>query len=316
MTVYVMRRVLLLIPVGIGISMLVFGLVYFIPGDPVDVVLGADYSPETAELLREQLGLNQPVPLQYLKWLEGIAKGQLGYSIYPFGGVKYDGEPVSKLISQRLPTTIGLTVGTMIFAVIISFPLGMLAAVKQHTLLDSILRILAVLGISMPVFWFGLLLIMFFAVRLGWLPSSGNYREGGIEALVLPITALGISQVALVTRMTRSAVLEVLQQDYIRTAWAKGLRPRAVYFRHTLRNALIPVVTVLGVQFGSLMGGAVLTETVFAMPGLGRLLVESLYRRDYPVIQGCVLVITFFFVISNLVVDVLYSYIDPRVSLS
>ncbi|HBY99284.1 MAG: ABC transporter permease [Ardenticatenaceae bacterium] len=312
---FILRRLVLLVPVLIGITILVFGMIYMIPGDPVVVILGSDYTPENAELLREELGLNRPVIAQYASWLGNVLHGDLGYSIFPFGGVKYSGQPVGKLILSRLPTTLSLTIGTMILAVLLAIPLGVLSATRRNSIVDNVLRIVSMLGISMPVFWFGLLLILVFAVKLGWLPSNGNFFNSGPKALILPIVALGIAQAGLITRMTRSTMLEVLGEDYIRTARAKGLRESVVYYRHALRNALIPVVTVIGLQVGALLGGAVLTETIFSMPGLGRLLVESVFRRDYPVIQGCVLVITLLFVFTNLVVDILYAILDPRVRL-
>jgi peptide/nickel transport system permease protein len=312
---YIARRLLMLIPVTVGITVLVFALIHLIPGDPVVVILGSDYTPETAQLLREQLGLNRPIYMQYLSWIADVFRGNLGYSIFPFGGVRYSGDPVSQLILSRLPVTLTLTFGTMAVAVIIAVPVGMASAVKRNSILDNIMRVLSIVGVSMPVFWFGLLLILAFAITLHWLPSSGNIRTLGMKAIILPAIALGVSQAALISRMTRSTMLEALGEDYIRTARAKGLKDVIVYYRHALRNALLPVVTVIGLQFGALLGGAVLTETVFTMPGLGRLLVESVFRRDYPVIQGCVLAIAFLFVMTNLVVDLLYAFLDPRVSL-
>lgn len=279
---YIARRLLMLVPVTIGITVLVFALIHLIPGDPVVVILGSDYTPETAKLLREQLGLNRPIYIQYLAWIGNVMHGDLGHSIFPFGGVKYAGDPVSQLILSRLPVTLTLTFGTMALAIVIALPVGMMSAVKRNSVLDNIMRVLSIVGISMPVFWFGLLLIMAFAIKLHWLPSSGNLRALGLKAIILPVVALGVSQAALISRMTRSTMLEVLGEDYIRTARAKGLKDTAVYYRHALRNALLPVVTVAGFQFGALLGGAVLTETVFTMPGLGRLLVDSVFRRDYP----------------------------------
>nr|PZN73363.1 MAG: peptide ABC transporter [Pseudomonadota bacterium] len=313
---FIMRRLVLLVPVLFGITLLVFSMIHLIPGDPVTVILGSEYTPETAQVLREQLGLDRPLHIQYLDWMGNVLRGDLGYSIFPFGGVKYSGEPVLNLIKARLPVTLSLTVGTMILALLVGVPLGMIAAVKRNTVTDNVMRIVAMIGISMPVFWFGLLLIMVFAMRLRWLPASGNFTTAGPQALIMPVITLGIAQAALITRMTRSTMLEVLGEDYIRTARAKGLRERAIYYRHALRNALIPIIPVAGFQFGALLGGAVLTETIFTMPGLGRLLVDSVFRRDYPVIQGCVLVITLFFVLTNLIVDVLYAFLDPRIRLS
>lgn len=313
---YIARRFLMLVPVLIGATVVVFSFIHLIPGDPIVTILGDEYTPEAAQLLREQLGMDRPVYIQYFAWVGDIARGSLGHSIFPFGGVKFTGHPVSKLIIDTLPTTITLTFGTVILAVVIAIPIGMITAIKRNSVIDTVLRVVSMVGISMPVFWFGLLLIMVFAIELHWLPASGNMRVSGPKAMILPIVTLSISQAALISRMTRSAMLEVLGEDYIRTARAKGLKDIIVYYRHALRNALIPIITVIGFQFGSLLGGAVLTETVFTMPGLGRLLVESVYRRDYPVIQGCVLVIALLFVLTNLVVDLLYAFLDPRVSLA
>ena len=313
---YLVRRLVMLLPVLIGTTVIVFSFIHLVPGDAALVILGNDYTPEGARQLRNQLGLDQPVYVQYLTWMGNVLQGNLGNSIYPFGGIKFRGDPVVKIIFERLPTTVALTFGTMTLSILLALPIGMITAIKRNSTTDSILRIVSMIGISMPVFWFGLLLILVFAVRLHWLPANGNISTSGLQALILPIIALGISDAALLSRMTRSAMLEVLTEDYVRTARAKGLKDLLVYYRHALRNALIPIVTVVGFQFGGLLSGAILTETIFTMPGLGRLLVESVFRRDYPVIQGCVLVIALMFVLTNLVVDLLYAYLDPRVSLT
>ncbi len=313
---YLARRLVMLLPVLIGTTVIVFSFIHLVPGDAALVILGNDYTPEGARQLRNQLGLNQPVYVQYLTWMGNVLQGNFGNSIYPFGGIKFKGDPVVKTIFERLPTTVALTFGTMTLSLLLALPIGMITAIKRNSTTDSILRIVSMIGISMPVFWFGLLLILVFAVQLHWLPANGNISTSGLKALILPIIALGISDAALLSRMTRSAMLEVLAEDYVRTARAKGLVDLVVYYRHALRNALIPIVTVVGFQFGGLLSGAILTETIFTMPGLGRLLVESVFRRDYPVIQGCVLVIALMFVLTNLVVDLLYAYLDPRVSLT
>jgi peptide/nickel transport system permease protein len=307
----------MLIPVLLGISVVVFGFIHLIPGDPVLIILGDEYTEETAQQLRHVLGLDRPIHVQYFAWVGRVLRGDLGRGIFPFSGMKTGGSgyPVMVQIRAKLPTTVLLTVGAMVIAVTIALPLGVITAVRKDSFLDSIIRTISVLGVSMPVFWQGLLLIFLFAINLHWFPSGGSIRDMGLKVMVLPWIALGVSQAALVTRMTRSTMLEVLGEDYIRTARAKGLKEAVVYYRHALRNALVPVVTVVGLQFGRLLGGAVLTETVFNLPGLGRLLVQSVYRRDYPVIQGCVLVIAFFFVFANLLVDILYALLDPRVSL-
>ncbi len=306
----------MLLPVLIGTTVIVFSFIRLVPGDAALVILGNDYTPEGARELRNQLGLDRPAYIQYLTWMGNVLQGNLGNSIYPFGGIKFKGDPVVKVIFDRLPTTLALTFGTMVLSILLAVPIGMITAIKRNSAVDSILRIVSMIGISMPVFWFGLLLILVFAIQLHWLPANGNFTTNGFQALILPVVALGISDAALLSRMTRSAMLEVLAEDYVRTARAKGLKDLVVYYRHALRNALIPIVTVVGFQFGGLLSGAVLTETIFTMPGLGRLLVESVFRRDYPVIQGSVLIIALMFVITNLVVDLLYAYLDPRVSLA
>lgn len=314
---YLLRRMSMVIPVLLGISVVVFGVIHLIPGDPVVTILGDEYTEETAQQLRQMLGLDRPVHVQYLAWLGRALRGNLGRSTFPFAGVKGggSGDPVLGTILFKLPTTIVLAAGALLVSLITSIPLGVITAARKDSLLDNIARPLSVLGVSMPVFWQGLLLILIFSIKLRLLPPGGSIRDLGLKVMILPWITLGVSQAGLVTRMTRSTMLEVLGEDYIRTARAKGLRETIVYYRHALRNALIPVVTVVGLQVGRLLGGAVLTETVFNLPGLGRLLVESVYRRDYPVIQGCVLVIALFFVLSNLLVDILYASLDPRVSI-
>ena len=303
---FIARRFLLLIPVLLGVSLLVFSLIHFAPGDPVFASLGMDYDAEQAERLRQELGLDKPVPQQYVWWLGKVLRGDLGRSIV-------GGETVLNLIRSRLPHTIILTLGSMLVSLLLAIPLGVISAVYRNSIIDNASRVLAMIGISMPVFWLGILLLLFFSLRLRWLPASGSFMEHGLKSLVLPSIALGTSFTALTMRMTRSAMVEVLLEDYVRTAWAKGLSGRLVYVRHALRNALIPIITVIGMQFGLLLGGAVLTETIFNIPGLGRLLVEAVNRRDYPLIQGVILVTSLIFVAANLLVDLLYVYLDPRI---
>jgi len=317
MSKYILRRLIMLLPVLFGISVVVFGFIHLIPGDPVVTILGSEYTQETAEQLERILGLDKPLHIQYGVWLGRALRGSLGNSIFPFGGVREAGSgiPVLDLIMGRLPTTSVLTGAAMIISIMIGLPGGVITAGTKDSWLDNVARIISVLGISMPIFWFGMLLILVFSLKLRWLPPGGSMDDVGLKVMILPSLALGFSQVALVTRMTRSTMLEVLGEDYVRTARAKGLRENAVFLRHALRNALIPVVTVIGLQFGRLLGGAVLTETIFNLPGLGRLLVDSVYRRDYPTIQGCVLFIAFVFVFMNLLVDILYAFLDPRVSM-
>lgn len=303
---YIARRLILLIPVVFGITVLVFLVVHFAPGDPLKLKMGEYYREEDTETLRHKYGLDQPLPVQYVFWLGSVLRGDLGRSIFT-------NEPVLRMIMDRLPTTITLAVGTMIVALLIAVPLGVVAATHKDTWFDNVSRIVAMLGVSLPVFWVGLLLIIVFALKIPIFPPGGTVREYGLKAMVLPSVTLGSAFAALITRITRSSMVDTLSDDYVRTARAKGLSSGTVNYRHALRNALIPVVTVVGIQFGTILGGAVLTETIFNLPGLGRLLVESVTRRDFPVIQGGVLLIALSFVLSNLLVDVLYVFVDPRI---
>lgn len=304
---YVLRRLLLLVPVVVGVTALVFFVLHLAPGDPVYVLLGQEYSEETAAELRRQLGLDQPLPVQYILWLARVVRGELGRDIIT-------GEQVSAQLASRLPTTLLLAATSLAVALAIGVPAGIASARHRGKLIDHTSRVLAMAGVSLPVFWLGMLLIVTFSLKLQWFPPGGSVRDHGLVALVLPALTLGSTFAALITRITRTALLEVLGTDYIRTARAKGLQEWAVLYRHALRNALIPIVTVLGLQVGHLLSGAVLTETVFSLPGLGRLIVDSVLRRDYPLLQGCVLVTALVFVFVNLLVDVLYAYLDPRIT--
>ncbi|MDR7543075.1 MAG: ABC transporter permease [Armatimonadota bacterium] len=304
---YVRRRLALLVPVVVGITVLVFLLAQLAPGDPVIVMLGPEYDERTAARLRRELGLDRPLVIQYLRWLARAARGDLGRDFI-------SKVPVTDQIGARLPTTLLLTGTTMVVALAVGIPVGVLSAVRRDSLADHLGRVVAMIGVSVPVFWLGMLLIMAFAVRIQWFPPGGSVREYGLRALVLPAVALGLSFAALITRITRAALLEVLGLDYVRTARAKGLAQRVIVYHHALRNALIPIVTIVGLQVGTLLSGAMLTETIFSLPGLGRLLMESVSRRDYPLLQACVLVTTLLFVLANLVVDVLYAYLDPRIT--
>ncbi|HBY99367.1 MAG: ABC transporter permease [Ardenticatenaceae bacterium] len=303
---YILRRLVLFIPVALGITIIVFVLIRFAPGDPIYTMLGLDYSKEAAEGLRHQLGLDRPIPVQYAFWVGRVLRGELGRSFF-------SREPVLAMILRRLPTTVMLTITSMSVALLISVPTGIISARWKDTIIDNVSRLVAILGVSIPVFWLGLMLLVVFGAYLRWFPIGGTVQEYGPKALVLPSIALGSGFTALLTRMIRSNLIETLGEDYIRTARAKGLTDNKVYFHHALKNALIPVITVVGLQFGTLLGGAVLTETIFNLPGLGRLLVDAINARDYPIIQGCVLTISFFFVVANLVVDVMYGFIDPRI---
>jgi len=300
---YILKRVVLALPVLVGVSVVVFVAIRLIPGDPAQLMAGQAATQEVVQQIRQSLGLDQPLPVQYLYFLRNVVRGDLGRSLF-------NGAPVAEELAQRFPRTVRLALASMAVASLIGIPAGILAATRRSTWVDTAVMLVALAGVSVPVFWLGLNLILLFSVRLQWLPSFGyeTWRH-----LVLPSLTLGAASTAIVARMTRSAMLEVLGQDYVRTARAKGLAERVVVNRHALRNALIPVVTVLGLQLGTLLSGAVLTETVFAWPGIGRLLVEAVLARDYPIIQGATLLIAATFVVLNVAVDVLYGLLDPRI---
>ena len=305
MLVYLIRRLVLLVPVVLGVVTLVFLLIHAIPGDPVEVMLGEQARAADKELLRHELGLDRPLAEQYLSYVAGLARGDLGRSIH-------SREPVLRVIAARLPATLLLTLASLAVAVALAVPLGMLAAVRRGSAADRGSMLFALLGVSMPNFWLGPLLILLFSIHLGWLPVSGM---GGPAHLVLPAVTLGTSLAAILTRMVRASVLEVIREPYVTTARAKGLPERAVLYRHTLRNALVPLVTVLGLQFGALLSGSVITETIFSWPGVGRLVIQAIYQRDYPLVQGCVLVISLCYVLVNLFTDAAYGLVDPRIRL-
>ena len=312
MSRYILRRLLLVIPLLLAVSLATFLLINLAPGDPISSRFGLNMNnlePERIEEIREELGLNDPLPVQYLRYLGDLLRGDLGRSITT-------NRPVSEEILLRLPATIKLTLAAMLFVVLIAVPLGIISAVKRGSLIDSSSMGAALVGVSMPSFWFGIMLMLLFSLKLGWLPTGGQGDgtvAGGAKALILPAITLGAALMGLVARLSRSSMLEVLDQDYMRTARAKGLAPRLVMVRHGVRNALIPVITVLGVQFASLLGGAVIVETIFSWPGMGRLAINAISRRDYPVIMGTVLVFSVVFVLANLLVDIIYTIIDPRI---
>lgn len=305
---YILRRFISLIPVLLGITLVVFLIIHYAPGDPVANMMGETYfDQDEYERLQHELGFDKPVMIQYLTWLGRIAKGELGNSLIRK-------RPVIDLIFERFPNTLILAGAGVFFALIIAIPIGILTAVYQDTWIDNIGRILALLGVSMPAFWRGLMLMLVFSWYIRIFPSGGSIGEKGPIAIVLPAISLGISLAAIVMRMTRSSMLEVLRQDFITTARAKGLSEATVLFKHSLKNALIPVVTVVGLQIGYLMGtGAILTETVFSWPGLGRLIVQAINERDVPLVQGLILFVALMFVLVNLLVDVIYVYLDPRI---
>lgn len=300
---YIGNRILQLIPVLFGVSLIVFTLLYFSPGDPVKLLMGETIDAKTLADTREAMGLNKPFFQRYLDYIVGI--------IFNFDfGISYATKrPVSELILESFPNTLKLTLISMIIAVIGGVVLGIISALKQNTWIDSTISVIALIGISFPTFWLALLAIILFAVQLGWLPASGFDHW---QAMILPCAVLAISCVGSLTRMTRSSMLDVVRQDYIRTAKAKGLTSTAIVLGHELKNALIPVITVIGMDFGSLLGGAVLTEVIFSIHGIGRLIVDSIKMRDYPVIQGSVLFIAVLACLVNLIVDVIYMLIDPK----
>jgi peptide/nickel transport system permease protein len=289
----------------------VFGLVHLTPGDPAAVILGDRATPEDIARLRDQLGLNDPLPVQFVHWFGNVLRLDFGESIFL-------GEPVTQALLDRVQPTALLTLYALSIQVLIGIPAGVLAAVRYNSPVDRALTVMAISGSAIPTFFLGILLILIFAVRLRWLPSGGYVPFGEdpvahVKGMLMPAFALGFSAAGLLARLVRSSMLDVLREDYVRTAFAKGLPEQLVIVRHALRNALIPALTVIGISLGALLGGAVVTETVFTIPGMGRLVVQSIARRDYPVIQGAIIAIAMTYVLVNLVVDVLYVYVDPRV---
>jgi peptide/nickel transport system permease protein len=297
------RRLALLVPTVLGVVTLVFFLVHLIPGDPVEVMLGETASRADLAQLRAALGLDRPLGEQYARFVGGLARGDLGRSFF------YR-KPVAAVIAGALPATALLAATALAVSLAIALPLGVIAAVRRDRLTDRLAMLGSLIGVSMPNFWLGPMLIILFSFRLGWLPVSG---KEGAASLVLPALTLGMALAAILARMTRASMLDVLGEDYLRTARAKGVREAVVIGRHALRNALLPVVTIVGLQFGALLSGAVITENVFAWPGVGTLLIQAITARDYPLVQGCVLVIALCYVTVNFLTDVLYSVIDPRV---
>jgi peptide/nickel transport system permease protein len=301
---YIAKRILLLIPVIIGVSFIVFGLLELSPGDPARNILGTNASPEEVTQLREEMGLNDPFLVRYGRFIKDLVlHGDLGNSYI-------SRTPVVNEIAARAGYTFKLAVFATIIAIVLGIPIGIISAVKQYSLFDNVTMIFALLGICMPVFWLGLLLILLFSVNLGWFPSSGFDTA---KQMILPSIALAAQSVSVITRMTRSSMLEVIRQDYIRTVRAKGQKEKVVVIRHALGNALIPILTTIGTQFGQLLGGAVMTEVIFSIPGVGRLMVDSILMRDTPMVLGCILFVAISFSIVNLIVDLLYSFVDPRI---
>jgi len=328
---YILKRLLQLIPVIIGVTIIAFSLIHIAPGDPARTMLGQHATQKEINEIRDKYGLDEPIIVQYGIWLSGVLRGDFGRSIIT-------NELVINEISSRFPNTIELAIMAMLFAILIGGLAGIISASRQYSVTDYSVMGIALFGISMPVFWLGIMLMMIFGVILGWLPIGGRidlfipYQRitgfllidsiitlnlpaliSSIKHLILPAIALGTIPMAMIARVTRSSMLEVLRQDFIRTERAKGLSERTVIYKHAVRNAMVPVVTVIGLNFGLLLAGAILTETVFSWPGLGRLVVEAVYERDYPLVVGCILFFAVVFVIVNLITDILYTFIDPRI---
>ncbi|HET9469451.1 MAG TPA: nickel ABC transporter permease [Vicinamibacterales bacterium] len=300
---YLIRRLLLTVPVLLGVATLVFSLIHFIPGDPAQAMLGEGAAPEDVAQLRARLGLDKPLLVQYGAFLQGLVRGDLGVSLR-------NDQPVLQQILERMPATAELALASMAVAVLIALPLGIIAAVWRGTAVDYSAMTLSLVGISVPNFWLGPLLAIVFAVELGWLPVGGR---GTLAHLVLPAVTLGAALAAILARMTRASLLEELREPYVLAARAKGVSRSRAILHHAFRNSLIPIVTILGLQFGVVLTGAVITETIFAWPGIGRLLIQSISFRDYPTVQGCVLLIAVTYVGVNLITDLTYGFLDPRI---
>lgn len=300
---FILKRLMLLIPVLLGVSLLVFAIMSFTPGDPAQLILGENAPAEAVAELRKDMGLNDPFILRYARFVGNALTGDLGQSYT-------SGRDVFDEIFSRFPNTLVLATLGVIIAVLIGIPVGIISATRQYSMIDSGSMIFALLGVSMPNFWLGLMMILVFAVNLGWVPSGG-YSDW--SSLILPAITLGTGSAAIITRMTRSSMLEVIRQDYIRTARAKGVSEQVVINQHALKNALIPVITVIGLQFGALLGGAVLTETVFSWPGVGRMMVDAIRQKDAPTVLGTVVFLATTFSLVNLLVDLLYGFVDPRI---
>ncbi|MCI8515627.1 MAG: ABC transporter permease [Hungatella sp.] len=300
---YIGKRIISMIPVLLGVSLIIFTILSFIPGDPARMILGDEAEEEAVQELRDDMGLNDPFVIRYVRYVKDLLKGDMGVSYVT-------NQPVSDEVFSRYPTTITLATVSTLVAVLIAIPIGILSAIYQNTLIDNVSRVVAMIGVSMPNFWQGLLNILVFSVYLKWLPSSGFSSPAH---WVLPALTIGTSGAAAIMRTTRSSMLETIRQDYIRTARAKGASETTVIWKHALRNALIPVMTVVGLRFGGSLGGSVVSEQVFSIPGLGKLMIDSINNRNYPVILGGVLLIAFAYGIINLVVDILYAFIDPRI---
>lgn len=311
MTQYIIRRLIYTLFIMWGCATIVFFLLRLVPGDPVSVMLGREYTPEAAAQMRKNLGLDQPIYIQYVKWMGNVLHGDLGRSI----DTK---ETVTGAIGRALPKTLAMAILAFIFGTVVAVPMGMLAALKRDSLFDYLASISTFIGISLPTFWFGIVFILIFAVRLRWLPSVGYVPPSAglwpwLQHLLLPSLAAGVGEAAILMRFVRAGLLEVLGSEYVRTARAKGLSERRVILGHAMRNAMIPVVTVAGLSLAGLLGGLVITETVFSISGIGRLLTGAIFSKDYPIVQGVILLVTMIFVLANLAVDIIYTFLDPRI---
>ena len=300
---YILKRLAMLIPVLFGVTIVSFSLLQIVPGDPAVLLAGEDANPEFIEAVRKEYGFDQPFYVQYFRFVSHAVIGDFGISIR-------NREPVINLLKQRFAFTVQLSFLSILIAAFIGLIAGVISATRQYSIFDNLSMVGALFGISMPIFWLGLLLMLVFSVYLGWFPAGGS---GGLKHLLLPAIALGAASAAVIARMTRASMLEVIRQDYIRTARANGLREWVVIYKHALKNAMIPVITVFGLEFGYMLGGAVLTETVFSLPGVGRLMVEGIFQRDYAVVQGSMLLVAATFVLVNLLTDIAYALFDPKI---
>lgn len=306
---YTLKRLLQLIPTLLIVVLIIFVITRVVPGNPAAVMLGPQASVQDVEKLEEELGLNNSIWTQMLDYLKGLLKGDLGKSYY------YN-EPVIDIISERFPNTLLLSVFSMFLSLLIGIPAGVISATKQYSKFDYITMVLALIGISMPVFWLGLMLVLIFSVKLGWLPSVGIGEAGfidGLKHIILPGLSLAIISAGVFARFTRSSMLDIIKEDYIKTARAKGLKEKIVIWKHAFKNALPPIITIIGIQFSSLLSGAILTETIFSWPGMGKLIVDSIEKRDYSLVQGGVLFVAFVYVVINLIVDISYALLNPKV---
>lgn len=310
MTRYLVRRLLQTVPVLFGVSLLSFAIMHVVPGDPVRLIAGPDAPESVVQRVRAELGLERPLYVQYWSFLIRAVQGDLGRSLRSRA-------PVVDEIMRRFPATLELTTVSMVMAVAVGLPLGLVAAVRRSTWIDYLSMTTSLSSLSMPIFWVAIVAIWLFSLQLGWLPVSGRagpvWEWDGFRHIILPAATLATTSIAIISRLTRSGMLDVLGREYVTTARAKGVSPVSVVGKHALKNALIPVVTVVGLQYGFLLGGAVVTETIFAWPGVGRLAMQAILQRDYPVVQGCVLLVALAFVLVNLLVDVLYGWLDPRI---